>query len=218
MAETGGSVAGLAHQFDDIQQQRDADHLGMWTFIVTEVLFFGGMITGYTVYRSMYPQAWAIGSEHLSYWSGTIMTAVLLISSLTMALSVHAAQTGRRKTLMTFLVLTMILGVAFLGLKFNEYHEKFVEHMVPGPHFEYHGPFAHQVEIFLSFYFAMTGMHALHMIIGLGILTVLLVMAARGRFSRDYHSPVVISGLYWHFVDIVWIFLYPLLYLIKVYK
>jgi cytochrome c oxidase subunit III len=208
----------FAHQFDDAEQQRETAHIGMWTFLATEVLFFGGMLTGYTVYRSMYPQAWAVGSEHLSYWSGTIMTAVLLLSSLTMALAVHAAQTGRKKLLALFLVCTMVLGIGFLGLKFHEYHDKWVDGEVPGLHWSYHGPMAPQVELFTGFYFAMTGMHALHMIIGLGIMTVLLVMTLRGKFDDGNHNPVAISGLYWHFVDIVWIFLYPLLYLIKVYR
>jgi cytochrome c oxidase subunit 3 len=204
----------LRHQFDDPGQQREASHLGMWTFLVTEILFFGGMFTAYTVYRSEYPAAFAGASHHLSLIIGTINTAVLIASSLTMALAVHASQTGRRKTLLVFLVATMCLGSVFLGLKGVEYAHKFEEHLVPGPNFVYRGPDAVHAQLFFSLYFAMTGMHAVHMIIGLGLMTYLLICAARGRFTPEYHTPVVVGGLYWHFVDIVWIFLYPLLYLV----
>ncbi|HEX9637142.1 MAG TPA: cytochrome c oxidase subunit 3 family protein [Acidobacteriota bacterium] len=208
------SATALAHQFDDLEQQREAGYLGMWTFLVTEILFFGGIFTGYTAYRALYPEAFAIGSHHLDYWLGTINTAVLILSSLTMALAVHASQLGRRRPLAGFLIATMVLGAAFLGVKWFEYAHKFQTGWIPGPDFAYTGPHAPQVELFVSFYFALTGMHALHMVVGLGILTVLLVQAWHGKFSPEYHSPVVVSGLYWHFVDIVWIFLYPLLYLI----
>ncbi len=211
MSETHAT---FAHQFDDASQQTEAGLLGMWTFLITEVLFFGGMFTGYAVYRSAFPAAFAEASLHLDYVVGGVNTAVLLLSSLTMALAVHASQTGRRRSLIVFLIATMILGAAFLGVKVFEYAHKYHEHLIPGPAFVHEGPHASQVELFFSFYFAMTGMHALHMIIGLGILAVLVVMAWRGRFSPEYHAPVVISGLYWHFVDIVWIFLYPLLYLV----
>jgi len=213
MAESATATA-LAHQFDDLEQQREAGYLGMWTFLVTEILFFGGIFTGYTAYRALYPEAFAIGSHHLDYWLGTINTAVLILSSLTMALAVHASQLGRRRSLIGFLAATMTLGTAFLVVKWFEYAHKFEIGWIPGPDFAYRGPHAPQVELFVSFYFALTGMHALHMVVGLGILAVLLVQARRGRFSSEYHSPVVVSGLYWHFVDIVWIFLYPLLYLI----
>jgi len=211
MADTHGLVA---HQFDDMAQQRDAGLIGMWAFLVTEVLFFGGLFTGYTVYRIAYHDAFVAGSHHLDYLIGGANTAVLLLSSLTMALAVHASQTGRRRSLIAYLLATMALGATFLGVKYFEYSEKFAHHLVPGPHFMQEGPYARQVELFMGFYFAMTGMHALHMVIGMGILGTLVIMAWRGRFSPAYHSPVVVSGLYWHFVDIVWIFLYPLLYLI----
>ena len=208
------TLTAVAHQFDDAEQQREAGLLGMWTFLVTEVLFFGGLFTGYAIYRHAHPEAFQIGSHLLNLPLGTINTAVLILSSLTMAMGVHSAQTGRRRRLILFLLLTMLLGATFLGIKFVEYDHKFVEHLVPGAHFAYKGPHSPEVELFLSFYFAMTGMHALHMVIGLGIMTVLVFMAQKGRFTREYHAPVVIAGLYWHFVDIVWIFLYPLLYLI----
>ena len=203
-----------AHHFDDVEQQHEASWLGMWVFLATEVMFFGGMFAGYFVYRHWYPQAFAAASNHLDVLLGCINTAVLICSSFTMALAVHSAETNKRKALVLFLVSTIVLGTVFLGIKFSEYHSKFVEHLVPGNAFAFPGPFEGQAEIFFSFYFAMTGMHAVHMIIGIGLLTVLAWRAKRGRFSAAYHTPVELAGLYWHFVDIVWIFLFPLLYLL----
>lgn len=203
-----------AHQFDDAAQQHEASWLGMWVFLATEIMFFGGMFLGYTVYRSAYPDAFAGASNHLDIVLGTINTAVLIFSSFTMALAVRSAQLGARKPTIIFLILTMILGAIFLGIKFTEYYVKFEEHFVPGSAFAYPGPQAPAAEIFFSFYFAMTGMHALHMIIGEGLLTTLVIKTGRGRFSAFYNTPVELIGLYWHFVDIVWIFLFPLLYLV----
>ena len=208
--------ASLAHQFDDAEQQRQAGALGMWVFLVTEIMFFGGLFTGYTVYRSAYPAAFAAASHELDTLIGTINTAVLIASSLTMALAVHASQTGRRRSLLGSLLATMALGTVFLALKAVEYAHKFAHHLVPGPSFAFHGPDPAHAQLFFSFYFVMTGMHALHMVIGLGLMTYLVVAARRGRFSPEYNNPVVVGGLYWHFVDIVWIFLYPLLYLVGV--
>jgi cytochrome c oxidase subunit III len=202
------------HHFDDVEQQHEASWLGMWVFLATEVMFFGGMFAGYFVYRHWYPQAFAAASNHLDVLLGGINTAVLICSSFTMALAVHSAETNKRKALVLFLVSTIVLGTVFLGIKFFEYHSKFVERLVPGNAFAFPGPFENQAEIFFSFYFAMTGMHAVHMIIGIGLLTVLAWRAKRGRFSAVYHTPVELAGLYWHFVDIVWIFLFPLLYLL----
>jgi cytochrome c oxidase subunit III len=203
-----------AHHFDDVEQQHEASWLGMWVFLATEVMFFGGMFACYFVYRHWYLQAFASASNHLDVLLGGINTAVLICSSFTMALAVHSAETGRRKPLINFLLLTIVLGLAFLGIKFYEYHTKFVEHLVPGSAFKFEDSLARQAEIFFSFYFAMTGMHAVHMIIGIGLLTALVLKARRGRFSAAYHTPVELTGLYWHFVDIVWIFLFPLLYLL----
>ena len=188
----------------------------MWTFLVTEVMFFGGLFGGYTVYRSLYPEAFAEASRLLDYRLGAINTAVLICSSLSMVLAVRAAQLSQRRSLIVYLIMTIILGSVFLGNKVIEYSHKFHEHLVPGPHF---GPKAaladpQHAQLFFSFYFAMTGLHALHMIIGIAILAVLVVQSWRGRFSSDYFAPVDLTGLYWHFVDVVWIFLFPLLYLI----
>ncbi|MFO0984806.1 MAG: cytochrome c oxidase subunit 3 family protein [Planctomycetota bacterium] len=203
----------LAHHFDDLEQQHEAAALGMWAFLVTEIMFFGGLFTGYAVYRHSYPQAWAQGSHHLSILWGGFNTAVLLGSSLTMALAVRSAQVNQQRDIVRYLLATIGLGVVFLGVKAIEYAEKFAHHLVPGLHF--HAPQdAPQMQLFFSFYFAMTGVHALHMVIGIGILATLLWMARRGRFSAEHHPWLELSGLYWHLVDIVWIFLFPLLYLI----
>ena len=204
----------LAHQFDDAEQQHDASWIGMWIFLATEVMFFGGMFTGYTIYRIAYAQAIANASNHLNIWLGGINTAVLICSSFTMALAVHGSQTNKRRALVSALLFTIVLGSVFLGTKFFEYYVKFEEHLVPGSAFVFAGPLARPAEIFFSFYFVMTGMHALHMIIGIGLLTALVFQALRGRFSAAYSTPFELTGLYWHFVDIVWIFLFPLLYLV----
>jgi cytochrome c oxidase subunit 3 len=204
----------LAHHFDSLAQQADATTLGMWVFLVTEVLFFGGLFATYMIYRSWYPDAFAAASHELDVTLGTINTVVLITSSLTMALAVHAAQLGQRKPLMIFLILTMILGAAFLGIKSVEYYHKFAEHHVPGPGFQFEKEHLQHAQIFFSLYFVMTGLHAIHMVIGIGIMLVMLWWSYNGTITEEYSSPIEISGLYWHFVDIVWIFLFPLLYLI----
>jgi len=207
--------APLQHHFDTLQQQKDASTLGMWIFLVTEVMFFGGMFAAYALYRYWYPDAWMAASHHLDVPLGAFNTAVLIGSSLTMALAVRAAQLGNRNAQAIFLLLTIALGCVFLGVKAVEYADKFEHHLVPGPNFLFEDPrYARGAQIFFSVYFAMTGMHALHMVIGVGLLTWLTIGALRGRFTRQWSTPVELVGLYWHFVDIVWIFLFPLLYLV----
>jgi cytochrome c oxidase subunit 3 len=205
----------LQHHFDNLDQQFEASALGMWLFLVTEILFFGGLFTAYMVYRLMYPQAFAEASQELDVVLGGVNTAVLIGSSLTMAMAVWSAQLGRRGGQMLFLGLTIGLGLVFLGIKAVEYGAKFEHHLVPGANFHFESardPIHSQ--LFFSLYFVMTGLHALHMVVGIGLMSVLFAMAYKGRFTRSYHTPVEVSGLYWHFVDIVWIFLFPLLYLI----
>jgi cytochrome c oxidase subunit III len=204
----------LAHHFESLEEQNVAATLGMWLFLVTEVLFFGGLFAAYSIYRAWYPDAFAFASHELDITLGTVNTAVLILSSLTMALGVHAAQHGERGKLIAFLIVTMILGSTFLGIKSVEYYDKFAHHHVPGPHFQFEAEYFRPAQIFFSLYFVMTGLHAIHMIIGLGIMTWMLVWTMNGTITREYASPIEISGLYWHFVDIVWIFLFPLLYLI----
>ena len=205
----------LREQFDTEAQQKDASTLGMWIFLITEIMFFGGMFLAYSVYRESYPHVFAVASTSMNAIIGATNTAVLLCSSFTMVMAVRAAQLGQRKAIITFLVLTLILGLAFLGLKAYEWGVKFEEHHVPGPTFHLDGvDLQGPAQIFFSLYFAMTGLHALHMIIGVGILTWLIIATYKGKFSAEYMTPVDIAGLYWHFVDIIWIFLFPLLYLI----
>jgi cytochrome c oxidase subunit 3 len=211
---------GLAHQFDSYAQQRESSNLGMWLFLVTEIMFFGGMFLAYLVYRVRSPAAFAAGSHELDVVLGGINTAVLIGSSLTMALAVRSAQLGRSRAIVLFLVATMLLGGTFLGIKVVEYKEKFDHHLVPGPDFHFEGQGRHagvpseRAEQFFSLYFAMTGTHALHMVIGIAIMLFMLRPAWKGVWEPANHNFVEGFGLYWHFVDIVWIFLFPLLYLV----
>jgi len=214
----------LLHHFADPQQQRDSASLGMWIFLGTEVMFFGGLFCAYLIYRIWYYADFAAASKSINAALGGTNTAVLICSSLTVVLAIWAAETSRRALMLAMLVLTMFFGLCFLGIKGVEYHDKFVEHHVPGPSFSFEheqipghpGQYANpqHAEIFFALYFIMTGLHALHMIVGLGIFTWLFVMAWKGRFTPEYHTPLEIGGLYWHFVDIIWIYLFPLLYLI----
>jgi cytochrome c oxidase subunit III len=208
----------LYGQFQTMEQQRESASLGMWVFLVTEVLFFGGMFMTYTLNRSTYPDIFAEASKSIDLNLGAFNTVVLIGSSLTMALSVWASQVGKKQLVTIFLIATLVLGTVFLCVKGVEYHQKFVEHHIPGLGFSFEpgasiATNAH-AQLFFSLYFAMTGLHALHMIIGAGLLLWLIKQSMRGRFTPQYNTPVELVGLYWHFVDIVWIFLFPLLYLI----
>jgi len=272
---------GLQHQFEDMGQQAESVSIGMWVFLAQEIMFFGGLFTAYLVLRSKYPMAFAAGSNHLDAFLGGTNTLVLIVSSLTMALTVYYAQKGKRNLQVILIILTMFFGLCFLGIKAVEYADKYEHGLVPvagwnkrvkadpsvehaeaakpcyevthGEEHKYVNPtgnfqwadcslaklgekenyltdsekasyFSHgdidgdkfrdRVQIFFWIYFVMTGLHALHMIIGLGIMAWLLLKAWQGTFKSDYYMPVEMSGLYWHFVDIVWIFLFPLLYLL----
>jgi cytochrome c oxidase subunit 3 len=213
----------LAHHFDNLEQQREAAALGMWVFIAQEVMFFGGLFLVYLVYRMQYPDAFAAASNHLDRTLGTFNTAVLIGSSLTMALAVWATQVGRsRKVQVAFMAATLLLGSIFLGVKAIEYTEKYHDGLIPFAGMFHPTEKAHfppevsikNIQMFYWIYFAMTGLHALHMVIGIGILLPIMWAAWRGRYSPEYHAPVELFGLYWHFVDIIWIFLFPLLYLL----
>jgi cytochrome c oxidase subunit III len=220
----------LAHHFENLEQQREASTLGMWMFLATEVMFFGGLFTGYAIYRSQYPGDFQIASERLITWLGAVNTAVLICSSLTMALALYSARLGNRKALIGFLAATMILGSVFLGIKAREYYIDYEESLIPGLNFDLeqwnkpgeqasgtseHAVDPQHVQLFFVFYFIMTLVHAGHMIVGLGVLLVLLVLSILGRFTAEYFAPIEVTGLYWHFVDIIWVFLFPLLYLIR---
>ncbi len=214
----------VAPYFHDIEQQRQANTLGMWTFLTTEVMFFGGLFVAYAAYNLAYPIAFAEASRELDLVLAAINTVVLLCSSLTMALAVHAAQTDKKKALITFLLLTIVLGTVFLGIKAVEYGEKGVDfgiqlvetkhYLIPGPNFEFEEALRQPAQIFFSLYFATTGLHALHMIIGIGILLYFVYKARNDHFSSINYDPVEMIGLYWHFVDIAWVFIFPLYYLI----
>ena len=218
----------LAHHFDNLEQQREAGNLGMWAFLVQEVMFFGGLFLAYVIYRSNYPEAFAAASSHLNWKLGLLNTFVLITSSLTMALAVWSTQIGRaRRTQVFWLAVTALLGLVFLVVKAFEYGSKFRdEHgnqLIPIRWASYSfrwasdpppGVTEQSIQMFYWIYFAMTGLHALHMIIGIAILIPIMWAAWRGHYSPEYHAPVELFGLYWHFVDIVWIFLFPLLYLL----
>lgn len=207
-------VPGLAHHFEDFDQQNESATLGMWAFLVTEVMFFGGLFLGYTVYRGAAPEAFALASHELSIGWGAFNTAVLIGSSLTMALAVRNAQLGNSRGTARQLGATLALGVVFLGVKAIEYSSKFEHHLVPGPDFRFAAEHADSAELFFGFYFCMTGLHATHMVIGMVIMAIVARRAARGRYTAGNFLGVEMLGLYWHFVDLVWIFLFPLLYLI----
>jgi cytochrome c oxidase subunit 3 len=222
------------HHFDTMTQQKEAAVLGMWVFLLTEILFFGGLFVAYMIYRVWYFDAFAEASRSLDLFWGGLNTAVLIFSSLTMAMAVRSAQTNQRKATVNWLILTMVLGCVFLGVKVIEYRDKFEHHHVPGANFVWQEPgheapagaehrdlsltpaqLQNTTQIYFSLYFTMTGLHALHMIIGVGLMMVITWMAWKGKFDAEYYTPVEMSGLYWHFVDIVWIFLFPLLYLVE---
>jgi cytochrome c oxidase subunit 3 len=206
----------VAHHFDDYQQQYESGLLGMWAFLVSEIMFFGGLFATYMVYRHAAPEAFAHASRHLDLYLGTINTFVLLTSSLTMALAVRAAQLNSRGQAMLMILMTIVLGCTFLGIKLIEYQHKFHDGLFPlfGMPFNYEGTDAGSVKLFFGLYFGMTGLHALHMIIGIGIMLVALVLVWRAAEAADRTLTVENIGLYWHFVDVIWIFLFPLLYLI----
>jgi cytochrome c oxidase subunit 3 len=205
----------VARQFDDADQQRKASDLGMWVFLATEILFFGALFMAYTFSRIQHPEAFATASRLTNVTLGSVNTAVLLTSSLTMALAVRATKLGLRKASIGLMGATIALGIAFLAIKGTEYYLDYAAHLVPAVDFVHPGPHAGGVELFFCLYFIMTGVHSLHMIVGIGVVSVLAVMARRRDFMPEYFTPVELGGLYWHLVDIVWIFLYPLLYLVS---
>jgi len=218
LSDSAHSV-GRAHHFETAEQQYESATLGMWAFIVQEILFFGGLFGAYVVYRNMYIDAFSAASHQLDEMVGGYNTAILICSSLTMALAVRCAQKGEKNTVIGWIVATIVFGFGFLGVKYVEYSAKWHDNLVPTSSFLWDKPeYAHvaggQVKIFFSLYFVMTGMHALHMFIGVGIMLWLIAKIRLNQINEHYFTPVEITGLYWHFVDIVWIFLFPLLYLI----
>jgi cytochrome c oxidase subunit III len=221
------------HHFETVEQQREAGSFGMWLFLLTEIMFFGGLFFAYLLYRNWYYDAFFTASNQLSIPLGTANTAILITSGFFMALAVWCAEVRKKDMLVWTLILTTVFGIAFLGIKYVEYHEKWEKHHIPGAHFdisEFVNPAAYGIkekplapdmaqrtQVFFFLYFAMTGMHALHMVIGIGILGFMLFRARAGAYTEGHYTFVENFGLYWHFVDIIWIFLFPLLYLISRY-
>jgi cytochrome c oxidase subunit 3 len=213
-AQLPARPAHLQHHFVTSEQQFDAAKMGMWLFLVTELLLFCGMFVAYTVYRIWHPEVFAAASTLLDRTWGAVNTVVLLTSSLTVALSIRSIQVGNKKWLVLNLIFTILLACVFLVVKYFEYTHKFHEHIFPGANYAYEGLDMAYVPIFFSIYYVMTGIHGVHVLVGIGILSWIAVKAQRGAFSSEYYTPVELSGLYWHLVDIIWIFLFPLLYLI----
>jgi cytochrome c oxidase subunit 3 len=207
-----------AEQFNDPPQQHESATLGMWVFLATEVLFFGTLFLSFFVYRVRWPQDFADAARDLKWWLGGPNTAVLLGSSFCMAMAVHAAKHANGH-LVRWLLITIGLGIIFLAIKFTEYGIEYHEHLVPQLNYSVISPEGESRpphgSLFMTFYFVMTAFHALHMIIGLSVLGVLAWLAHRGKFSREYYNPIEMAGLYWHFVDMVWVFLFPTLYLLR---
>jgi len=204
----------VAHHFEDIHQQRDSIVLGMWVFLATEVLFFGGLFVAYAVYRVLYPEVYNHFSREMSVPMGTLNTAVLLTSSLTMVLAVRAAKIGSKAQLLGNLVVTTLLGAVFMVVKGFEWHHKYVDGFMPGGLYHFSGADAAHAEIFFRLYFLMTGLHGIHVLLGMIVMSVFAIGVAKGKFLFEEYIPIEILGLYWHFVDLVWIFLFPLFYLI----
>jgi cytochrome c oxidase subunit III len=227
-APPAGDEPILEVQFDDLEQQHQTSMLGMWLFLATEVLFFGGLITAYVVYRATSAREFSLASTHMAVWLGFLNTVILLGSSLTMAMAVRAAQLRQHRELIIYLGLTMALGAGFLGVKAIEYTEEYHEHLVPGWGFEVHEhdreAFEREAldpgryEMFFVLYFFMTGLHAIHLIIGIGLVGIMAYLSYHRWFSGGGATQIEVTGLYWHFIDIVWVFLYPMLYLINVHS
>jgi cytochrome c oxidase subunit 3 len=204
----------LQEQFDDPVQQREAATLGMWVFLSTEILFFGVLFASYTICRILYPHGFAFASRQTDMLLGTIETAVLLTSSSLIALGVRAIKLDQRKTAAWLLTGTAALGATFLVMHAFEYHKEWTEQLIPGLNFARGGPYARAIELFFCLYYFITGFHSLHVLVGVGVIGVLALRVARGAFGPERFTTLELAALYWHLVDIVWIFVYPLIYLV----
>lgn len=211
---TKSHPAHLEHHFVDSDQQFDASKMGMWVFLATEVLFFGGLFAAYIIYRAWYPELYTLASEELNTVWGAVNTVVLIGSSLTVAMAIKSAQLNQKKNIAINLGITIALACVFMVIKYFEYTHKFHLGIFPGEFYTFEGVEHPKASIFFSLYYLMTGLHGLHVIIGIGLMIWLLRRALRGDFDSEYYTPVEITGLYWHLVDVIWIFLFPLFYLI----
>ena len=201
-----------------MEQQFDTVKIGMWLFLATEVLLFGGLFVGFGLMQQRYPREFVEAHEYLQRSLGALNTTVLLFSSWTMVMGVLAAKTNNKKRLVFFLILTIICAFIFLGVKYFEYSHKYEEGLLPGHFYSHKGdsiPGSHGYATFFSFYFMMTGLHGIHILVGIGLLAWIAIRANRGEFSEAYYTPVDLVGLYWHLVDLIWIYLFPLYYLIS---
>lgn len=205
---------GLQHHFSTMDQQVDASKIGMWLFLVTEILLFGGLFVGFGIMQGKFPEAFYQAHHHLDRSLGALNTVVLLVSSFTMVMGVYSAQKARRKALIGYLILTLICAAIFLCVKYFEYSHKFHEGLLPGKFYSHKGDTVPGQFMFFSFYFMMTGLHGLHILGGMAAIGWVLRRAIRGDFTATYYTPVDLVGLYWHLVDLIWIYLFPLLYLI----
>ncbi len=206
---------GLQHHFAEMEQQADSAKIGMWAFLVTEVLLFGGLFVGYGIMHARFTEAFASAHHHLDRVMGTLNTVILLVSSWTMVMAVSSAKAGKQRNLVRYLTATLVFAGAFLVVKYFEYSHKFHEGLLPGKFYSYAGPHLPEEFLFFSFYFMMTGLHGLHVFAGMIVIAWLLRRALRGDFSPAYYNPVDMGGLYWHLVDMIWIYLFPLMYLIS---
>lgn len=214
MSKADTSVHHHAHHFASADDEFEAAKQGMWIFLVTEVLMFGGLFVAYGIFRGMYPEMFHEAHHHLAVKMGAINTVVLITSSLTMVLAVTSTQRGRRDQAILYLIFTFILASCFLVVKYFEYSHKFHDGLLPGGFFSNHELTNPKTPLFFSLYFMMTGLHGIHVLIGMGIIAWILKRTIKGEFSPHYYTPVELVGFYWHFVDLVWIYLFPLLYLV----
>ena len=215
VAEQGAEPAFRQHHFVNAEQQFSTSKLGMWLILATEILMFGGLFVAYGLMQSLYPEAWVAGHHHLDRIMGAVNTVFLLVSSYTMVMAVHSASTNNKRWTMINLLLTLGFAGGFLVVKYFEYAHKFHDGLLPGRLFAYHGGGPPQQAMFFGFYFAMTGLHGFHVLVGMGLIAWIMMRANRGEFSSAYYTPVDLVGLYWHLVDLIWIYLFPLLYLVS---
>jgi cytochrome c oxidase subunit 3 len=204
----------LQHHFADSEQQQESARLGMWVFLLTEILLFGGLFCFYAIYRAWYPEMFFNAHKYLNVVMGATNTVVLITSSLTMALAIRSMQLGRQKEAMYNLIATLSLAAVFLVIKYFEYEHKIHLGQLPGKYYTFEGIKGTNPHVFFSVYFLMTGLHGIHVIGGMGIIAWMIRRTRRGDFSSQYYTPLELTGLYWHLVDLIWIFLFPLLYLI----
>ena len=204
----------VPHHFDNARQAYEASKLGMWLFLVTEILLFGGLFVAYIIYRGLYPELFHEASRHLNRVMGSINTIVLICSSFTMAMGVNKTQHNDKNRANQYFLLTLIFAGAFMVIKYLEYTHKIHEGLLPGAHFFFEGIDHPRASLFFSLYFMMTGLHGFHVLVGMGLITWVLIRSNRGDFNSQYYTPVELTGIYWHLVDLIWIYLFPLLYLI----